>query len=116
MAAGVADIRSTLDKRAAAAAERAQIRAGALTAKLPAASAVLTRRGAARTWVFGSLARGDATETCDVDLAVEGLPSEPYFDVLAELMHLFGVRVDLVRLEEASESLRACVREEGRQL
>ena len=67
-------------------------------------------------WLFGSLARGDATETSDVDLAVEGLPPSAYFDALAELMHLLGVRVDLVRLEEAGESLRACVREEGRLL
>ncbi len=69
-----------------------------------------------RTWLFGSLARGDATDTSDVDLAVEGLPSGAYFGALAELMHLFGVRVDLVRLEEAGESLRACVRDEARLL
>jgi hypothetical protein len=31
-------------------------------------------------------------------------------------MELFEGRVDLVRLEEAGDSLRACVREEGRPL
>ena len=116
MAAGVEDIRSTLQKRAAASAARAQLRARALSAKLPNAIEILTRHGAERTWVFGSLARGDASDTSDVDLAVEGLPAGAYFQALAELMHLFGVRVDLVRLEEAGESLRACVREEGRPL
>lgn len=114
--AGVTDIRATLQRRAAAAAARALVRAGALSAKLPGANEILTRHGAKVTWVFGSLARRDASDTSDVDLAVEGLPPAAYFTVLAELMLHFGVRVDLVRLEEAGASLRACVLEEGRRL
>ena len=49
-------------------------------------------------------------------LRVEGLPAVEYFAALAGLMDLFGGRVDLVRLEEAGESLRACIREEGKAL
>lgn len=116
MAAGVTEIRATLERRAAAAATRALVRAQVLSAKLSRANEILVQQGAKRTWVFGSIARGDASDTSDVDLAVEGLPTAAYFTVLAELMHHFGVRVDLVRLEEAGASLRACVLDEGRRL
>jgi predicted nucleotidyltransferase len=51
-----------------------------------------------------------------VDLAVEGLPATAYFQALAELMALFGTRVDLVRLEEAPPSLCERVDEEGQVL
>ena len=105
-----------LDTRAAAAAARAEVRTRALSAKLPQASELLLRHGATRVWLFGSLARGDANDMSDVDLAVEGLPEGANFEALAELMQLFGVRVDLARLEEVGESLRACVRAEGRRL
>jgi predicted nucleotidyltransferase len=65
--------------------------------------------------VFGSLATASATEESDVDLAVEGLPGSAYFAALAALMEVFGGPVDLVRMEEAVESLRQRVLE-GRPL
>lgn len=56
--------------------------------------------------LFGSLAEGRAGPASDVDLAVEGIRPDRYFACLADLMALFGAPVDLVRLEEASPSLR----------
>lgn len=68
--------------------------------------------GATGVWVFGSLVDEDRAPG-DVDLAVSGLAPEQYFRALAELMHLFGGPVDLVRLEEASETLRERIEQEG---
>jgi uncharacterized protein len=112
----IAAIAATLAARDAAARLRASERTNTRLAKLGSAAAKLARRGARHAWLFGSLARGDAREDSDVDFAVEGLPAAEYFAALAELMELFEGRVDLVRLEEAGDSLRACVREEGRLL
>jgi predicted nucleotidyltransferase len=95
----------------------ADARAGRLRALLPQARNLLVERyQASRVVLFGSLAAGGHSEGSDVDLAVEGMPSESYFHALADLMALFRGPVDLVRIEEAVPSLRACIEEEGRSL
>jgi predicted nucleotidyltransferase len=66
--------------------------------------------------VFGSRATGAWREGSDRDLAVEGLSLDSYLSALTDLMTLAGGRVDLVRLEEAPERLRARVRDERGQL
>lgn len=54
-------------------------------------------------YLFGSL-RGDAPwhEGSDIDIAVEGLPPERYFEALSALWKLIpeGIKLDLVALEE----------------
>jgi predicted nucleotidyltransferase len=77
---------------------------------------LVDRHGADRVWLFGSLVAGEPTEHSDVDLAVEGLASSAYLRALADLMALFHGPVDLVRIEEASESLRERVLSEGHEL
>ena len=72
------------------------------------------RYGATAVVLFGSLAVGDYRETSDVDIAVEGLASAHYFAALTDLMNLFTVPVDLVRVEEASSSLKERILAEGR--
>jgi len=68
-----------------------------------------------RVYLFGSLSalerfRGHS----DIDLAVEGLSPSEYWEAWQLLeTTLEGVKVDLVRLETASDSLRTCVRDEG---
>jgi uncharacterized protein len=107
----------TLRARAADRRAKAKLRADRLCALLPQATRLLADRyHTKRAVLFGSLADGSYTEHSDIDLAVEGMGSVHYFDALAELMALFGVPVDLVRLEEAPPSLRACVEEGGRVL
>lgn len=107
----------TLRARAAERRAKALVRAERLCALLPRAATLLVDRyRAERIVLFGSLAEGTYTEHSDVDLAVEGMASAPYFEALAELMTLFGVPVDLVRLEEAPPSLRTCIEEGGRLL
>jgi predicted nucleotidyltransferase len=82
---------------------------------LPRARDVLVHDyGARSVRVFGSMAGDGVTENSDVDLAVEGLDESHYFSALADLMALFGVPVDLVRVESAPGSLRERISAEGR--
>ena len=111
------ELAQTLRRRSAKRHAQAEVRAARLRALLPEARAILTGRyQAKRVVLFGSLALGSCSERSDVDLAVEGLPSASHFHALADLMSLFGVPVDLVRIEEAVPSLRAHIEEEGRPL
>lgn len=92
-------------------------RAERLRKRLPEAARLLrSHYGAESVVLFGSLAAGRPREGSDVDLAVAGLPSARYFDALSTLMTLFGAPVDLVRLEEAPQSLLARVAAEGEAL
>jgi predicted nucleotidyltransferase len=92
-------------------------RAAHLLARLgEAKTLLLEHHRVERVWLFGSLAMGGPTPESDIDLAVEGLAPDAYFNALAELMTLFRGAVDLVRLEEAPDSLRERVMAEGREL
>lgn len=106
-----------LARRLAASDRLARTRAAHIRGRLDAAATVLAERGAQRAWLFGSLASGGRPHTeSDVDLAVEGLPAERLMHTILELEDLLGSDVDLVRMEEASESVRARVTHEGEEL
>lgn len=96
--------------------ERARRRERLAARLVDAAKLLRERYGAREVMVFGSLATGDLSGEVDVDLAVEGLESGEYFSALADLMQSFECPVDLVRLEEASTSLRERIEAEGRRL
>jgi predicted nucleotidyltransferase len=94
-------------------------------ANLPCKITLYLARGATEVWlvfeeerlrVFGSLVTGALNEHSDLDLAVEGLATGRYFEVLADLISLFSAPVDLVRLEEAPESLHQRIAAEGETL
>lgn len=111
------DLANTLRARSAERRARADVRAARLRAQLePAARILRDSFGASHVFLFGSLADGTFSEASDVDLAVADLPRARYFEALAELMRLFGVRVDLVRIEDAPSSLRDCILQEGQPL
>ncbi len=57
-----------------------------LRERLPDCVDFLTGLGARKVLLFGSLARGEFRTDSDVDLAVEGLPSEVYFRAVGELL------------------------------
>lgn len=71
--------------------------------------------GVKNAFIFGSL-RGDSPfdERSDIDIAVEGLAPERYFEALTELHALLpaGFEVDLVPLERAQPSLVALAKGE----
>ena len=61
--------------------------------------AVARRYGASDVRIFGSVARGDATQTSDVDLLVRFEPGRTLFDhggLLTDLRELLGMKVDVV--------------------
>jgi uncharacterized protein len=116
MAVTAAETALHLQALAAAERQRRAERAGRLLAASAHVRALVGRHGAGRVWLFGSLVAGQPTIESDVDLAVEGLASSTYFSDLADLMALFHGPVDLVRLEDAPESLRERVLSEGREL
>lgn len=112
LAGTVAHLRRLDAERASRAAERRSLLAGLL----PTARRILRQRGAPAVYAFGSVITGEGSGWSDLDLATKGLPQEAYIDALGELMRVLPCDVDLVRLEEAPESLRERVRAEGREL
>lgn len=98
---------------AAQEAERRRAISTSIRARLPAVVQALVALGARRVLVFGSVARGDATDESDLDLAVEGLPPAEYFEAMARAAAAAGRPVDLVRLEEARPTLRDRILFEG---
>lgn len=69
-----------------------------------------SRRGVSQVWLFGSAAKGRRLDwRSDLDFAVEGLPASELCVAWSELDQLLERPVDLVRWEEASESLRKAI-------
>jgi len=107
-------MRAFLDRKAAEERAAGTRQASASHAALPGLVALLVgRHGARRVWLFGSLAWGQAGVGSDIDLGVEGLPSDRYFRALGDLLAVAPCRVDLVRIEDAPESLATRIRAEG---
>jgi predicted nucleotidyltransferase len=72
--------------------------------------------GATKVYLIGSLAREVGVhEDSDIDLVVEGLRPESYFSTLAYLHReiLRGVKMDLIPFEDAFDSVKREVKEEG---
>lgn len=70
------------------------------------------RRGVHNLRVFGSVARGEATDTSDVDLLVDVDPGRSLLDLgglLMELQELLGCEVDLVPADSLKERMQARV-------
>ena len=81
---------------------------------LPALTDLLVGEfGVQRVILFGSVARGRAHSDTDLDLAVEGLPAERYFEALARCADVAGRNVDLVPVEEATPQLLRIISEKG---
>ena len=83
-----------------------------------AAHILKERYGATRVLVFGSLAHGIwFTPRSDIDLFVDGIPAEKFFQAEAEIEELAsGFKVDLVDSRECSPELQKQVEEEGVEL
>ncbi|HSZ58896.1 MAG TPA: nucleotidyltransferase family protein [Tepidisphaeraceae bacterium] len=61
--------------------------------------AVALRHGASEIRIFGSVARGDTTETSDLDLIVRFEAGRSLMDhgmLIEELQELLGIKVDVV--------------------
>ena len=75
---------------------------------------VLREQGAAKVWLFGSLAKGRRQDwRSDIDLALDGLAPGNYLSAFGELISRLPLDVDLIEMETASEPLRAQVLSSG---
>jgi predicted nucleotidyltransferase len=73
----------------------------------PGLADICRRHGARRVRLFGSLVTGRYGETPDVDLAVDGVPADRFFDVLAMLqIEASPLEVNLVDMADAPSELR----------
>ena len=83
-------------------------------------AAVCARYGIARLMIFGSVARGTAEPSSDVDVLYELQPGRrlgwEIEDLSDELSELFGRAVDLVSRAALHERLRAAVLAEAQPL
>ena len=80
-----------------------------------AASAVKTLQhfGAKRVILYGSIARGDARATSDLDFCVEGLPDENFFRALGECLLHSEHSISVVDLQSSYGLLRNRILQEG---
>ena len=78
--------------------------------------AIAREHGAHDVRIFGSLARGDATESSDVDLIVRFDPDRTLFDhgdLIMDLRDLLGVDVDVISEGGMRTRFRAHVMKEA---
>ncbi len=79
-------------------------------------SSILTRRGAQKIIVYGSLARDDYRPDSDIDICVEGIPDQAYFRTLAECMMAIDRPISLVVLKDTHGYFRTRILTEGKLL
>ena len=73
--------------------------------------------GARQVRLFGSLVTGRFGHTPDIDLAIDDLPPQRFFDLLAALqIRAAPIEVDLVDMATASAELRRCIEAEGQSI
>jgi len=91
----------------------------ALNARRAAVKQTLARHGLTNPRVFGSVARGEDTETSDLDLVVDARRGISLLDLVKAkhaLEDVLGVSVDLVTPEDLPDSYRAAVLAEAASL
>jgi uncharacterized protein len=110
--------RSAQQRRQREQQQQAQLRERAWQVAHQAAAHLRTRFGVRQVILFGSLARGDLFHAhSDVDLAVAGLDDRRYYRAVGQLQSLDpAIPVDLVRLEDAPDTLRKTIAQEGKEL
>lgn len=106
-----------LARAAQTAMHRAESRARRLLDQVPLAKRLLLERYDCRhVWIFGSLVTQTFSDSSDVNLAVDHLSASSYALARAELTEVFHTRVNLVRMEDATDSLRLRILREGRRV
>lgn len=102
-------VRRELLHRASIEERAARLKAGAKHA----AQELTLRYGDVHVWLFGSLAWGIPHATSDVDLMIEGLKPDHFFEAIKLVEDLVGTHLHFVRAEEAEASLVSRVKREG---
>lgn len=90
-----------------------------LQKKRPEILKISEKYGAHHIRIFGSVARGEATETSDVDFLVDLEPGRSLFDLgglLSELQSLLGCSVDVLTEQSLHWYIRDRILQEARPL
>ncbi|HLB05827.1 MAG TPA: nucleotidyltransferase domain-containing protein [Thermodesulfobacteriota bacterium] len=75
---------------------------------------LVSRFGAKRVFLFGSLTREDFNKRSDIDLAVEGIAPADFYRAVAFASGVSKLwKVDLVDMDDCSESLLDHIKKEG---
>ena len=80
---------------------------------------ITSKNGALNVRFFGSMAKGTATPSSDLDLLVDLAPGRDLFDLIGmkqEIEALTGLRVDIVTERSLSKHLREKILHEARPL
>ncbi|MBN1654864.1 MAG: nucleotidyltransferase family protein [Deltaproteobacteria bacterium] len=87
-----------------------------LRARRAAIVSIAARRGASNLRVVGSVARGEARESSDIDLVVDFEPGRSLFDhggLIADLEEFLGCKVDVLSARGLRERIRARLMKEA---
>jgi len=63
------------------------------------AAAILMEAGAKAVYIFGSVVEGNYHSNSDIDLAVSGLPTSKFFEIMGKTMTVLPRPLDLVDLD-----------------
>lgn len=77
---------------------------------------IAAQYGISQIRIFGSVARGEATDESDIDLLVEMEPERSLLDrigCIQDLSELLTCRVDVVTLKTIREEWRDCIQKEA---
>ncbi len=80
---------------------------------------ITSKNGALNVRLFGSMAKGTATPSSDLDLLVDLAPGRDLFDLIGmkqEIEALTGLKVDIVTERSLSKHLREKILHEARPL
>lgn len=86
---------------------------------LPQIHTITNRHGAFNVRLFGSMAKGNATASSDIDLLIDLAPGRDLFDLIGikqELEAVTGLKVDVVTEKSLSKHLRKKILREAKPL
>lgn len=75
-------------------------------ADIDKATQILRDAGCTEGYLFGSIAKGKARQTSDIDLAVRGIPPADFFRVYGKLAMIVQTPIDLIDLDDQSSFSR----------
>ena len=105
------------DRRSAARQARREADAESARSVAPVLADICREYGARQVRLFGSLVTGNYGASPDIDLAVNDVPAERFFDLLAALqIQAAPFEVDLVDMAAASPELLQSIEAHGRVL
>ncbi len=64
---------------------------------------IIKEEGCQEAYIFGSLARGEQTNSSDIDIAVKGMKPDKFFKVYGKLISSIEHNVDLVDIDDGSD-------------